>query len=222
MTSSSRPDRASGHPDLAPESASAWRALPARSPTASTSIRCTAPDTCATWSGPDRQGRRRRARPGAGGPDRLGVHRHRRDRGRAQLPRATPASRSPLRLDADLPAVSAYHGFEALGKELSALPATAASPRCRRASPSALLEAVAVSAEPAGLGAALGTLRWRSGPARLPVCADYNIPAGRPGGRLAPALQKSRRGRDLRNRLPGRRPNTTPWGNYRCRISCSS
>ena len=51
----------------------------------------------------------------------------------------------------------AYHGFEVLGKELSALARAGRFAEMHAKVPDALLEAVAVSAAPAGLGAAIRT-----------------------------------------------------------------
>ena len=78
----------------------------------------------------------------------------------------------------------AYHGFEALGQELSALARAGRFAEMPALVPDALLEAVAVSAAPDRVGARdPRALRWRSGPARLPLCGA--VPADDPGGRFA-------------------------------------
>ena len=72
----------------------------------------------------------------------------------------------------------AYHGFEGLGKELSGLARNGRFVDMPALVPDALLDAVAVSAEPAGVGEAHSrALCRRSGAANLPVRAD---PGGRP------------------------------------------
>jgi probable F420-dependent oxidoreductase len=77
----------------------------------------------------------------------------------------------------------AYHGFEALGKELSALARTGRFAEMPARVPDALLEAVAVSAEHAGLGEALRA-RY-AGDLVQRVYPYASIPADDPGGRLA-------------------------------------
>jgi probable F420-dependent oxidoreductase len=75
----------------------------------------------------------------------------------------------------------AYHGFETLGQELSALARAGRFADMRV--PDALLEVVAVSAEPARVGAAIRT-RY-AGDLVQRVCPYAPIPADDPGGRFA-------------------------------------
>ena len=77
----------------------------------------------------------------------------------------------------------AYHGFEELGKELSALARNGRFAEMPARVPDALLEAVVVSAEPAGLGEALRA-RYAGGLVQR-VSPYAPIPADDPGGRLA-------------------------------------
>jgi probable F420-dependent oxidoreductase len=77
----------------------------------------------------------------------------------------------------------AYHGFEALGKELSALARAGRFAEMPARLPDALLEAVAVSAEPAALGAALRA-RY-AGDLVQRIYPYASMPADDPGGRLA-------------------------------------
>ncbi|MGH6887549.1 MAG: TIGR03617 family F420-dependent LLM class oxidoreductase [Geminicoccales bacterium] len=77
----------------------------------------------------------------------------------------------------------AYHGFEALGKELSGLARAGRFAAMPARVPDALLEAVAVSAEPAGVGAA--TRARYAGDLVQRVYPYAPIPADDPGGRFA-------------------------------------
>ncbi len=77
----------------------------------------------------------------------------------------------------------AYHGFEALGQELSALARAGRFADMPALVPDALLEAVAVSAEPAAVGAAIRA-RY-AGDLVQRVCPYAPIPADDPGGRFA-------------------------------------
>jgi len=77
----------------------------------------------------------------------------------------------------------AYHGFEALGKELSALARAGRFAEMPAHVPDALLEAVAVSAEPAAVGAAIRA-RY-AGDLVQRVYPYAPIPASDPDGRFA-------------------------------------
>jgi probable F420-dependent oxidoreductase len=77
----------------------------------------------------------------------------------------------------------AYHGFEALGKELSVLAREGRFADMPARVPDALLDAVAVRAEPAALGAAIRARYAGDLVQRLYPYAP--IPADDPGGRLA-------------------------------------
>jgi probable F420-dependent oxidoreductase len=77
----------------------------------------------------------------------------------------------------------AYHGLEALGKELSALARTGRFDEMPARIPDALLDAVAVSAEPARLADAIRARYAGDLVERLYPYAS--IPANDPGGRLA-------------------------------------
>jgi probable F420-dependent oxidoreductase len=77
----------------------------------------------------------------------------------------------------------AYHGFEALGRELSMLAREGRFGDMPARVPDALLDAVAVSAEPAGVGAAIGA-RY-AGDLVQRVYPYAPIPADDPGGRFA-------------------------------------
>jgi probable F420-dependent oxidoreductase len=77
----------------------------------------------------------------------------------------------------------AYHGFEALGAELSALARAGRFADMAARIPDALLEAVAVSAEPAAIGAALAARYGDGLVQRIYPYAD--VPAADPDGRLA-------------------------------------
>jgi probable F420-dependent oxidoreductase len=77
----------------------------------------------------------------------------------------------------------AYHGFEALGHELSALARAGRFAEMPARIPDALLDAVAVSAAPAGLAAAIRA-RY-AGDLVQRIYPYASIPADDPGGRLA-------------------------------------
>ena len=77
----------------------------------------------------------------------------------------------------------AYHGFEALGKELSVLARDGRFADMPARVPDALLDAVAVSAAPAGVGAAIRA-RY-AGDLVQRVYPDAPIPADDPGGCFA-------------------------------------
>jgi probable F420-dependent oxidoreductase len=77
----------------------------------------------------------------------------------------------------------AYHGFEALGKELSALARAGRFAEMPAYVPDALLEAVAVSAEPAAVGAAIRA-RY-AGDLVQRVYPYAPVPANDPDGRFA-------------------------------------
>lgn len=77
----------------------------------------------------------------------------------------------------------AYHGFEALGKELSGLARSGRFAEMAAQVPDALLEAVAVSAEPGGVGAAIRA-RY-TGDLVQRVYPYSQIRADDPGGRFA-------------------------------------
>ena len=80
----------------------------------------------------------------------------------------------------------AYHGLEALGRELSALAREARFDEMAARVPDALLAAVAVSAAPAGVGAALRA-RY-AGDLVQRVYPYAPVPADDPGGRFAALL----------------------------------
>jgi probable F420-dependent oxidoreductase len=77
----------------------------------------------------------------------------------------------------------AYHGFEDLGVELSALARSGRFADMAARVPDALLEAVAVSAPPAAIGAAL-VARYRDGVVQR-IYPYVDVPAADPDGRLA-------------------------------------
>jgi alkanesulfonate monooxygenase SsuD/methylene tetrahydromethanopterin reductase-like flavin-dependent oxidoreductase (luciferase family) len=80
----------------------------------------------------------------------------------------------------------AYHGFEALGKELSGLAREGRFAEMPARVPDALLDAVAVSAAPADVGAAIRA-RY-AGDLVQRVYPYASIPADDPGGRFAAVL----------------------------------
>jgi probable F420-dependent oxidoreductase len=77
----------------------------------------------------------------------------------------------------------AYHGFETLGKELSALARAGRFADMPARIPEALLEAVAVSTSPARMGEAIRA-RY-AGDLVQRICPYASIPADDPGGHLA-------------------------------------
>jgi probable F420-dependent oxidoreductase len=86
----------------------------------------------------------------------------------------------------------AYHGFEALGRELSALARAGRFDELPARVPDALLDAVAVSAAPAKLGAAL---RARYAGDLVQRVFPYGpVPADDPGGRFAALVAGIRSG----------------------------
>jgi probable F420-dependent oxidoreductase len=86
----------------------------------------------------------------------------------------------------------AYHGFEALGKELSALARAGRFAEMPARVPDALLEAVAVSAEPARVGAAI---RARYADDLVQRVYPYaTVPAHDPGGRFVALVAGIRSG----------------------------
>jgi alkanesulfonate monooxygenase SsuD/methylene tetrahydromethanopterin reductase-like flavin-dependent oxidoreductase (luciferase family) len=86
----------------------------------------------------------------------------------------------------------AYHGFDGLGKELSDLARTGRAAEMPARVPDALLDAVAVSAAPAAVGAAI---RARYGGDLVQRVYPYApIPATDPGGHLAALIAGLRTG----------------------------
>jgi probable F420-dependent oxidoreductase len=86
----------------------------------------------------------------------------------------------------------AYHGFEALGKDLSALARAGRFAEMQARIPDALLEAVAVFAEPARVGQAVRA-RYAGGLVQR-LCPYGLIPADDPDGRLSALIAGIRSG----------------------------
>ena len=114
----------------------------------------------------------------------------------------------------------AYHGFEALGRELSGLARGGRFADMAAQVPDALLEAVAVSAAPARLGEAIrARYERRPAPARLPLCGDAGGRPGRPHRGAGSRDQSRVKGFAARVSPVARRP--PPWPRRSsCRRGC--
>ena len=178
------PDRAPDIPISLAGVASPWRAPPARWPMAFTSSRCTAGVSARRRVARGRrEGPRLRPRPDGGGPDHLGLHRHPRDRERADGGRERRAPADRLRCPRPT-----YRPFRRITASRRSTRSSARSPgrplrRDADAGSRRPAHAVAVSAEPASVGDAIA--------------------------RATPAIRSS--ASTLRDD-PGRRPRRTPRG----------